>query len=136
MENLGERTAKNEVELKNLDFRLKNLEEDKKILYKLSIIAEQNSETIKQTTTQITRMHETFDKINENLTNLNFSQKELKEDVKNIAVRVSEVEKDLHEEVDSGKISFNDILNKYAFWILMLPTTIIGYFVMKWLGGQ
>lgn len=132
MENdkLGERLATAETEIKNQANRLYNLEKDKELLYRLTIVSEQQQEMNKNQQIQLNKMDETFNNININLTKLNMSQDELQDDVRNIGKRVDSIEEDLKAESDRGKISINDILTKYINWWILFPTLIIGAWIL------
>lgn len=126
----GERLATAEAEIKNQGNRLSNLEKDKELLYRLTVVTEQQQEMNKNQQVQLNKMDETFNNININLTKLNMSQDELQDDVKSIGKRVDSIEDDLKVESDRGKISINDILTKYINWWIFLPTLIIGAWIL------
>ena len=133
-EKLGERLASVETELKNQDNRLSNMEKDKELLYRLTVVSEQQQEMNKNQQIQLNKMDETFNNININLTKLNLSQDELQNDVKSIGKRVDGIEEDLKVEYSKGTISFNDILSKYLMWWIMIPTVIFGAYILYKLG--
>ncbi|MCL1696248.1 hypothetical protein [Lysinibacillus sp. BPa_S21] len=131
---LGERLASVETELRNQDNRLSNMEKDKELLYRLTVVSEQQQEMNKNQQIQLNKMDETFNNININLTKLNISQDELQSNVKSIGKRVDGIEEDLKVESDKGSIKFNEILSKYLMWWIMIPTVIIGAWILFKLG--
>ncbi|KOS61400.1 hypothetical protein FJQ98_16895 [Lysinibacillus agricola] len=144
-EKLGERLASVETELKNQDNRLSNMEKDKELLYRLTVVSEQQQEMNKNQQIQLNKMDEnqqrqlnkmdeTFNNININLTKLNMSQDELQNNVKTIGKRVDGIEEDLKVETNKGTISFNEILSKYLLWWIMIPTVIVGAWILFKLG--
>lgn len=133
-EKLGERLASVETELKNQGSRISNFEKDKELLYRLTVVSEQQQEMNKNQQIQLNKMDETFNNINVNLTKLNMSQDELQNDVKSIGKRVDGIEEDLKSESSKDNISINETIKKYIHWWLLLPLTIIGAYIMKWLG--
>lgn len=110
------------------------MEKDKELLYRLTVVSEQQQEMNKNQQIQLNKMDETFNNININLTKLNMSQDELQDDVKNIGKRVDGIEEDLKIETDKGKLSFNEILSKYIMWWIMIPTVIIGAWILSKFG--
>jgi len=79
-------------------------------------------------------MDKTFNNININLTKLNMTQVELQEDVKGIGQRVDSIEEDLKQESEKDYISIGDIIKQYLHWWILLPTIIIGAFILKLFG--
>ncbi|MFJ7373787.1 hypothetical protein ACIQV0_10430 [Lysinibacillus capsici] len=133
-EKIGERLASVETELKNQNHRVSKLEENNELLYRLTVVSEQQQEMNKNQQVQLNKMDETFNNININLTKLNMSQDELQDDVKNIGRRVDGIEEDLKKESDKDNISISETLKKYLRWWILLPLTIIGAYIMKSLG--
>lgn len=133
-EKLGERLASVETELKNQNHRVSKLEGNNELLYRLTVVSEQQQEMNKNQQKQLDKMDETFNNININLTKLNMSQDELQDDVKNIGRRVDSIEEDLINETNKDNISISETIKKYLHWWLLIPLTIIGAFIMKWLG--
>lgn len=132
-EKLGERLASVETELKNQNHRVSKLEGNNELLYRLTVVSEQQQEMNKNQQKQLDKMDETFNNININLTKLNMSQDELQDDVKNIGRRVDSIEEDLINETNKDNISISETIKKYLHWWLLIPLTIIGAFIMKWL---
>jgi len=133
-EKLGERLASVETELKNQNHRVSKIEGNNELLYRLTVVSEQQQEMNKNQQKQLDKMDETFNNININLTKLNMSQDELQDDVKNIGRRVDSIEEDLINETNKDNISISETIKKYLHWWLLIPLTIIGAFIMKWLG--
>lgn len=133
-EKLGERLASVETELKNQKHRVSKLEGNNELLYRLTVVSEQQQEMNKHQQIQLNKMDETFNNININLTKLNMSQDELQDDVKNIGRRVDSIEEDLKNESEKDNISISEFIKKYIHWWILLPLTIIGAYIMKWLG--
>jgi len=133
-EKIGERLASIETELKNQGNKLTSLEKDKELLYRLTIVSEQQQEMNKHQQIQLNKMDKTFNNINLNLTKLNLSQDELQNNVKNIRNRVDGIEEDLKTETSKGTISFNEILYKYLIWWILLPTVVISAWILFKLG--
>lgn len=133
-EKIGERLASVETELKNQNHRVSKLEENNELLYRLTVVSEQQQEMNKNQQVQLNKMDETFNNININLTKLNMSQDELQDDVKKIGRRVDGIEEDLKKESDKDNISISETLKKYLRWWILLPLTIIGAYIMKSLG--
>lgn len=133
-EKLGERIASVETELKNQNHRVSKLEGNNELLYRLTVVSEQQQEMNKNQQKQLDKMDETFNNININLTKLNMSQDELQDDVRNIGRRVDSIEEDLINETNKDNISISETIKKYLHWWLLIPLTIIGAFIMKWLG--
>ena len=131
---LGERLASVETELKNQNHRVSKLEGNNELLYRLTVVSEQQQEMNKNQQKQLDKMDETFNNININLTKLNMSQDELQDDVRNIGRRVDSIEEDLINETNKDNISISETIKKYLHWWLLIPLTIIGAFIMKWLG--
>lgn len=138
---VGERLASVETELKNQDNRVSKLEGNNELLYRLTVVSEQQQEMNKNQQIQlnkmdenqqiqVNKMNETFNNININLTKLNMSQDELQNNVKTIGKRVDGIEEDLKVESDKGSIKFNEILSKYLMWWILLPTLIIGAWML------
>jgi len=133
-EKTRERLASIETELKNQGKKLTNLEKDKELLYRLTIVSEQQQEMNKHQQIQLNRMDKTFNNINMNLTKLNMSQVELQEDVKVIGKRVDSIEDDLKQESARDNISISDMIKQYLHWWILIPTIIIGALILKTLG--
>jgi len=133
-EKLGERLASVETELKNQNHRVSKIEGNNELLYRLTVVSEQQQEMNKNQQKQLDKMDETFNNININLTKLNMSQDELQDDVRNIGRRVDSIEEDLINETNKDNISISETIKKYLHWWLLIPLTIIGAFIMKWLG--
>jgi len=131
---VGERLASVETELKNQDNRVSKLEGNNELLYRLTVVSEQQQEMNKNQQIQLNKMDETFNNININLTKLNMSQDELQNNVKTIGKRVDGIEEDLKAESGKGSISFNEILSKYLMWWILLPTVIIGAWILYKIG--
>jgi len=127
----GERLASAEVEIKNQENRISKLEGNHELLYRLTLVSEQQQEMNKHQQIQLHRMDKTFNNININLTKLNMTQVELQEDVKGIGKRVDSIEEDLKEESEKDYISIGDIIKQYLHWWILLPTIIIGAFILK-----
>lgn len=133
-EKTRERLASIETELKNQGKKLSNLEKDKELLYRLTIVSEQQQEMNKHQQIQLNRMDKTFNNINMNLTKLNMSQVELQEDVKVIGKRVDSIEDDLKQESAKDNISISNMIKQYLHWWILIPTIIIGALILKTLG--
>lgn len=133
-EKTRERLASIETELKNQGKKLTNLEKDKELLYRLTIVSEQQQEMNKHQQIQLNRMDKTFNNINMNLTKLNMSQIELQEDVKVIGKRVDSIEDDLKQESAKDNISISNMIKQYLHWWILIPTIIIGALILKTLG--
>jgi len=133
-EKTRERLASIETELKNQGKKLTNLEKDKELLYRLTIVSEQQQEMNKHQQIQLNRMDKTFNNINMNLTKLNMSQVELQEDVKVIGKRVDSIEDDLKQESAKDNISISNMIKQYLHWWILIPTIIIGALILKTLG--
>ncbi|MGE7092045.1 hypothetical protein ACQKII_11455 [Lysinibacillus sp. NPDC048646] len=131
---LGERLASVEVEIKNQDSRISKLEGNHELLYRLTVVSEQQQEMNKHQQIQLNRMDKTFNNININLTKLNMSQGELQDDVKGIGKRVDSIEEDLKQESAKDNLSISDTIKQSLHWWIILPTTIIGALILKWLG--
>ncbi|MEQ6355288.1 hypothetical protein ABNX05_11720 [Lysinibacillus sp. M3] len=133
-EKTGERLASVETELKNQNSRLTNMEKDKELLYRMTVVSEQQQKMNENQQIQLNKMDETFNNININLTKLNMSQDELQNNVKTIGKRVDGIEEDLKVESDKGSIKFNEIFSRYLMWWIMIPTLIIGALILLILG--
>ena len=133
-EKTRERLASIETELKNQGKKLTNLEKDKELLYRLTIVSEQQQEMNKHQQIQLNRMDKTFNNINMNLTKLNMSHVELQEDVKVIGKRVDSIEDDLKQESAKDNISISNMIKQYLHWWILIPTIIIGALILKTLG--
>jgi len=133
-EKLGERLASVEVEIKNQENRISKLEGNHELLYRLTLVSEQQQEMNKHQQIQLNRMDKTFNNINMNLTKLNMTQDELQEDVKGIGKRVDSIEDDLKLESAKDSISISDMIKQYLHWWVLIPTIIIGAFILKSLG--
>ena len=131
---VGERLATVETKLENQENRISNMEKDKELLYRLTVVSEQQQEMNKNQQIQLNKMDETFNNINVNLTKLNMSQDELQNDVKSIGKRVDGIEDDLKQESDKGSIKFNEIFSKYLHWWIMIPSLIIGAWLLSKFG--
>ncbi|WP_054767862.1 hypothetical protein [Lysinibacillus parviboronicapiens] len=131
---LGERLASVEVEIKNQDSRISKLEGNHELLYRLTVVSEQQQEMNKHQQIQLNRMDKTFNNININLTKLNMSQVELQDDVKGIGKRVDSIEEDLKLESAKDSLSISDTIKQYLHWWIFIPTTIVGALLLKWLG--
>ncbi|WP_107839853.1 hypothetical protein [Metasolibacillus meyeri] len=90
-ERIRERVASTETELKDLKKRTERLEENNELLFRLTIVSEQQQELNKMQQTQLDSTNETLNNINVNLTKLNMTQDELRKDVKAIGKRVDDV---------------------------------------------
>lgn len=130
----GERIAGVEVEMKNQDKRISKLEGNHELLHRLTVVSEQQQEMNKYQQIQLNRMDKTFNNININLTKLNMSQVELQDDVKGIGKRVDSIEDDLKYESAKDTISISETIKQYLNWWILIPLTILGTEVMKWLG--
>lgn len=129
-ERIRERVASTETELKDLKKRTERLEENNELLFRLTIVSEQQQEMNKMQQTQLDSTNETLNNINVNLTKLNMTQDELRKDVKAIGKRVDDVEKTL----ENGKLSFNEVIRKYLLWVIGLPMTVLGAYILFKLG--
>lgn len=133
-EKFGERLASAEVEIKNQENRISKLEGNHELLYRLTLVSEQQQEMNKHQQIQLNRMDKTFNNINMNLTKLNMSQVELQEDVKVIGKRVDGIEDDLKQESAKDNISISNMIKQYLHWWILIPTIIIGALILKTLG--
>lgn len=124
-EKLGERLASVETELKNQNHRVSKLEGNNELLYRLTVVSEQQQEMNKNQQIQLNKMDETFNNINVNLTKLNMSQDELQNDVKSIGKRVDGIEEDLKSESSKDNISISETIKKYIQWWLLLPSQLL-----------
>ncbi len=131
---LGERLASVEVEIKNQDSRISKLEGNHELLYRLTVVSEQQQEMNKHQQIQLNRMDKTFNNININLTKLNMSQVELQDDVKGIGKRVDSIEEDLKYESAKDSLSISDTIKQYLHWWIFIPVTVVGALILKWLG--
>ncbi|MGN4125845.1 hypothetical protein ACMGD3_12660 [Lysinibacillus sphaericus] len=131
---LGERLASVEVEIKNQDSRISKLEGNHELLYRLTVVSEQQQEMNKHQQIQLNRMDKTFNNININLTKLNMSQVELQDDVKGIGKRVDSIEEDLKYESAKDSLSISDTIKQYLHWWIFIPATVVGALILKWLG--
>lgn len=130
----GERLASVEVEMKNHEKRISKLEGNHELLQRLTVVSEQQQEMNKYQQIQLNRMDKTFNNININLTKLNMSQVELQDDVKGIGKRVDSIEEDLKYESAKDNLSISDTIKQYLHWWILIPLTIIGAEIIKWLG--
>lgn len=133
-EKFGERLASVEVEIKNQENRISKLEGNHELLYRLTLVSEQQQELNKHQQIQLNRMDKTFNNINMNLTKLNMTQDELQEDVKGIGKRVDSIEDDLKLESAKDHILISDMIKQYLHWWILIPTIIIGGLILKSLG--
>ncbi|MDD1502599.1 hypothetical protein PVA17_07435 [Lysinibacillus sp. CNPSo 3705] len=133
-EKIGERLASVEVEIKNQENRISKLEGNHELLYRLTLVSEQQQEMNKHQQIQLNRMDKTFNNINMNLTKLNMTQDELQEDVKGIGKRVDSIEDDLKLESAKDSILISDMIKQYLHWWILIPTIIIGGLILKSLG--
>lgn len=123
-----EKLAVTETELKSLQKRTERLEGNNELLFRLTVVSEQQQDMNKMQQRQLDSTYETLNNINVNLTKLNMTQDELRKDVKSIGNRVDEVEKVL----DNGKIDTTTIGKKYIMWLVGLPLAILtGYIMLK-----
>lgn len=134
IEKLASVETKVTLQGKEFHTRISKLEENNELLHRLTNMSENQQKMNERQQVQIDKMSETFSNININLTKLNMSQEDLKEDVKSIVNRVDHIEDDLKNETEKGKISLTDILIKYVTWWLLLPTGIIGTWLLIKLG--
>ena len=119
---------------KEFHSRLSKVEDDRELLLRLTVLQEQQQLMNKQHEEQREKMAETFNNINLNLTKLNLSQEDMRDDVKGLVSRVDDMEEDIRKEANKGKIALNDILIKYVTWWVLLPTVIIGTWILFKLG--
>lgn len=119
---------------KEFHSRLSKVEDDRELLLRLTVLQEQQQLMNKQHEEQREKMAETFNNINLNLTKLNMSQEDMRDDVKGLVSRVDDMEEDIRKEANKGKIALNDILIKYVTWWVLLPTVIIGTWILFKLG--
>lgn len=136
MENkFGERIAKLEQKTEGHENRINKYEEDQSLLYRLTIVSEQQQKFNEEQQRQLNNMDETFKTINENLTTLNHTSNELKEDIQRIGKRQDDFEDVFNTENDKGKISIYDIFSEWInWWIVLIPTGIIGALLYRALG--
>ena len=119
---------------KEFHTRLSKVEDDRELLLRLTVLQEQQQLMNKQHQEQREKMTETFNNINLNLTKLNMSQEDMRDDVKGLINRVDDMEEDMRKEANKGKIALNDILIKYVTWWILIPTGIIGTWILVKLG--
>ena len=135
---LGERLATAEAEIKNqgkeFHTRITKLEGNNELLYRLTVVSEQQQEMNKSQQIQLNKMDETFNNININLTKLNMSQDELQGDVQSIGRRVDSIEDDLKLESAKDSLSISDTIKQYLHWWIFIPATVVGALILKWLG--
>lgn len=130
----GERLAKLETSQEMTNSRLKALESDKALLYKMTVLIEQNTRTAEKNSESVIQMGETFNSINTNLTGLNYSQNQLKESFKYVGERVDDIESEIRIIKNNGNINLWDVARKYITWIIGLPMVIAGWYLAKYLG--
>lgn len=108
---------------REFNFRVSKLESDRELVQRQVVISEQQSEMIKSQQVQNEKIVTTLSEVNINLTKLNMGHIELNNDVKSIASRVEEIE-------DKGVLNVDEIIKKYIVWIIGLPMTVIGAWLL------
>lgn len=161
MEN--ERMAKVETRLDAYEKQLEELKNDVSPIERLNALIEvqiqvndKHANEMKEMnanfTTELKEFRTTISSVNANLTQLNNNQilfardlDELKNKVEKLPNQIEEVEDELNEKIEElhteleedqekGKMPVIEFIKKYIAWLITFPLTIIGAFILKWLG--
>ncbi len=135
MDNANERLAKMEGKWDGIERRVDNqerrvskLEENNEILHKMEVLLEMQTENNKEHTRQLDSFEKTLVKVNENLSNLNRSQMEMKDDISNINNRIEEVEKTQEKNEDRGKIDVIGLGKEIFKYVIM---AVVAYILLS-----
>lgn len=127
-----ERISRLEVKQDLTDKKLDKFDSTTELLFKMSVILEQQVISNNKQSEQIEKMDETFNRINENLVILNSSNKSMKSDFVELKDEVSVLKSDITKEKDKDKFSVTEIVKKYIMWWVLLPMTFIGAWLMSY----
>lgn len=104
-EDLYQKVAKIETKIEEHNRKLIAQEEKNDTLTKLTLLIEQQQEINKDHARQMEKFDNTLDRVNENLTQLNLSQKQMQQDMNQIGERVSSIEtKQEEQKIDPIKV--------------------------------
>lgn len=140
-ENLGERLATIEQKVENNTgriinqaIRLEKLEGDNAALIRLSTLMEVQTEMNKQQNIQMDKFGVVLESVNSNLSTLNSSHKQLKEDMDNIGSKVKHIEKTQVEEAEKTKVDMKVIWTEIIKKLFYLIPSIVLAAVLIWMG--
>lgn len=119
-EDIIERVAKLETKVEEHDRSIEKMNENNDVLVEMKTILRMQTEINSETKEQIKEFGVTLNKVNENLTNLNINQQQMKTDMSEIGSRVTDIEKNQE---------------KHKIDVFGLVKNILGYVVTAIVGG-
>lgn len=131
---IRDRLAKLEIKQDLTDKKIDKMDSNTELLFKMSVVLEQQVIANNKQSEQIEKMDETFNKINENLILLNSSHNNMKSEFGELKEEVNVIKSDIISEKQKDNISVVGILKKGILWWVVLPLTLIGSWIAKQFG--
>lgn len=119
-EDITEKVARLETKVEEHSKSIEKMNENNDVLVEMKTILRMQTEINSETKEQIKEFGVTLNKVNENLTNLNINQQQMKTDMSEIGSRVTDIEKNQE---------------KHKIDVFGLVKNILGYVVTAAVGG-
>lgn len=119
-EDITEKVARLETKVEEHSKSIEKMNENNDVLVEMKTILRMQTEINSETKEQIKEFGVTLNKVNENLTNLNINQQQMKTDMSEIGSRVTDIEKNQE---------------KHKIDVFGLMRSILGYVVTAAVGG-
>lgn len=119
-EDITEKVARLETKVEEHSKSIEKMNENNDVLVEMKTILRMQTEINSETKEQIKEFGVTLNKVNENLTNLNINQQQMKTDMSEIGSRVTDIEKNQE---------------KHKIDVFGLVKNILGYVVTAIVGG-
>lgn len=136
-EKLGERvsrleviTSTHETILEKQDKRIEKLEDNNEILHKMEVLLDLQVKQNERQTTQLDEFGKVLTKVNENLSQLNHSHLEMREDINVLDSKVEKVERKQEAEIEKYKLDLSGIPKKAILWLVGLGLACFTAWVM------
>lgn len=140
-EKLGERvsrleviTSTHETILEKQDKRIEKLEDNNEILHKMEVLLDLQVKQNERQTTQLDEFGKVLTKVNENLSQLNHSHLEMREDINVLDSKVEKVERKQEAEREKYKLDLSGLPKKAILWAVGVALAALSFYIYKKLG--
>jgi DNA repair exonuclease SbcCD ATPase subunit len=130
-EDIYQRLTKVETKVEEHEKKLEKQQDKNDVQTEWNTLLKMQIETNKNQEKQMEKFGDTLDRVNENLTNLNISQQQMKQDMSEIGSRVTDIEKNQEEiKIDPLQL-FKGILSYIATGIGSIAIAVVIWYFTK-----
>ena len=131
---LPERVAKLETKVERHEELMKNQISKNEDIAILRTLMERQDQRDERQNKQLESFEITMKHVNDNLSSLNSTQQQMKDDLNEFGVRVEKVEKFQHDDKEKNTIDLNGVLKKFIIWAIGIGLTALAFYFYILLG--